>query len=217
MVSAGIDAAPLVQLRQRTQSLHRAAERSGVIAALLRGTATRDQYALLLRNLLPAYRALEAGLLRHQKTPGVGLIVEPFIFRSAALEADLTALVGSDWSDNLPLLPAGLNYESAVITAAEGTGALLIAHAYVRYLGDLNGGQILHRLLSRQLDLGAASLNFYEFPAVPDLEAFRGHYAAAIDRAVLETCEIERVLTEAETAFRLNIALSNAVPSLSIQ
>ncbi len=217
MVSAGIDAAPLVQFRQRTQSLHRAAEQSGVIAALLRGTATRDQYALLLRNLLPAYRALEAGLLRHESTPGVGLLVEPTIFRSAALETDLTALVGGDWADQLPLLHAGSSYELAAATAAEGTGALLIAHAYVRYLGDLNGGQILSRLVSRHLGLGAAALNFYEFPAVPDLEAFRGHYAAAINRAVLETCEIERVLTEAETAFRLNIELSNAVLSLSIQ
>jgi len=204
-------------LRQRTQALHREAEHSGVIAALLRGNASRDQYALLLRNLLPAYRAMEAALLRHQITPGVGLIVEPSIFRSAALEADLTELAGSDWSDHLPLVPAGSRYEAAIAVAAEGTGAPLIAHAYVRYLGDLNGGQILRRLLSRQLDLSPAALNFYEFPAVPDLEAFRDRYAVAIGRAVLETCETERVLTEAETAFRLNIALSNAILSLSIQ
>jgi len=198
-------------LRQRTQALHREAEHSGVIAALLRGNASRDQYALLLRNLLPAYRALEAALLRHQTTPGVGLIVEPSIFRSAALEADLISLAGSDWSDNLPLVPAGSRYEAAIAAAAEGTGAILISHAYVRYLGDLNGGQILRRLLSRQLDLGAASLNFYEFPQIPDLDAFRDRYAAAIDNAVLESGDIGMILKEAEMAFRLNIALSQAV------
>jgi len=211
MVSAGVDAAPLVQLRQRTQSLHRAAERSGVIAALLRGTATRNQYALLLRNLLPAYRALEAGLLRHELTPGVGLLVELHIFRSAALEADLTSLAGGDWIDRLPLLPAGATYESSIAAAGEGTGALLIAHAYVRYLGDLNGGQILSRLLSRQLGLGGEALNFYDFPAIPDLEAFRGRYAAAIAEAAQEVGELEAILNEAEAAFRLNIAVSEAV------
>ena len=56
----------------RTKALHVEAERSGIIRELLRGSATRDGYILLLRNLLPAYQAMEKGLARHIKTPGLG-------------------------------------------------------------------------------------------------------------------------------------------------
>ena len=39
------------QLRDRTKDAHHAAERSGVMAALLRGQMSRSTYALLLRSL----------------------------------------------------------------------------------------------------------------------------------------------------------------------
>jgi len=50
----------------RTKALHVEAERTGIIRDLLRGEATREGYVLLLRNLLPAYRAMEQGLVRHR-------------------------------------------------------------------------------------------------------------------------------------------------------
>ena len=49
------------QLWQRSKALHVQAERSGIIARILRGTASKAGYTLLMHNLLPAYRALEAG------------------------------------------------------------------------------------------------------------------------------------------------------------
>ena len=53
-------------LRERTQALHTRAERSGIINDVLRGKASRYGYALFLRNLLPAYRQMEAGLERQE-------------------------------------------------------------------------------------------------------------------------------------------------------
>jgi heme oxygenase len=53
-------------LRERTAELHTQAERAGIVNDILRGTATRHGYALLLRNLLPAYEAMESGLDRHR-------------------------------------------------------------------------------------------------------------------------------------------------------
>jgi heme oxygenase len=42
--------------------------------------------------------------------------------------------------------------------------ALLVAHAYVRYLGDLNGGQALRRCVARSLALaGEGGTHFYDF------------------------------------------------------
>ncbi|MCK7474808.1 MAG: hypothetical protein MZV49_17445 [Rhodopseudomonas palustris] len=47
----------LTQLYQRTRALHLQAEKTGILAAILRGAATRDGLLLLLRNLQPVYQA----------------------------------------------------------------------------------------------------------------------------------------------------------------
>jgi heme oxygenase (biliverdin-producing, ferredoxin) len=194
-------------LQERTAPLHRRAERSGFIRAMLQGRASRTGYALFLFNLLPAYRALEAGLDRHHGDPVLEGLAEPGLYRSTAIEGDLAAL--GEGAQNRPrLLPAGAAYAKKVAAcAAPG----LIAHAYVRYLGDLNGGQILRRLLARTVGLGPAELGFYEFDAIADPSSFRRRYRHALDRAGTKLVEIEPVLEEATAAFALNIALSEAV------
>jgi heme oxygenase (biliverdin-producing, ferredoxin) len=196
-------------LRARTRVLHAQAERSGILADILRGQAGRGGYALLLRNLLPAYRALEAGLARHRDTPGVGGLLAPGLARAPAIESDLAALAGPEWPERLVLLEPGRRYGERVAAAAEGGGARLVAHAYVRYLGDLNGGQLVRRLLAESLGLDERVLAFYAFPAIPDLPAFRAAYRRAVDLAVVG--ERELVVEEALAAFRLNIELSEAV------
>jgi heme oxygenase len=196
-------------LRARTRALHAQAERSGILADILRGQAGRGGYGLLLRNLLPAYRALEAGLARHRETPGVGGLLAPGLARASAIESDLAALAGPDWPDRLVLLDPGHRYGERVAAAAQAGGARLVAHAYVRYLGDLNGGQVVRRLLAESLGLDERALAFYAFPAIPDLPAFRAAYRRAVDLAAAGEREV--VVDEALAAFRLNIELSEAV------
>jgi len=197
-----------------TRVLHTTAERSGIIALLLRGQATQRGYAVLLRNLLGAYVALEAGLDAHRDTPGVFRVARPETYRSAAIAADLQALAGEDWAASLPLLPAGERYAIAIAQAAEVNGARLIAHAYVRTLGDLSGGQIVGELLRRAFGLPEEALSFYRFPAIADIGAYKTSYRQALDAAGAEIADPAAVVAEAALAFRLNIALSEAVASL---
>jgi heme oxygenase len=198
-------------LRERTRALHARAERSGIVRELLRGRASRDAYALLLRNLLPAYTALEHGLDRHRDSPGVRQVALPALYRAGALASDLAALSGRKWDRSLALLPAGERYEHAVTQAAEGNGARLIAHAYARYLGDLSGGQVMKRLLAQSLALAPQSLAFYDFPEIADASAFKTEYRDALDRAAGELSDVNAVLDEAGAAFGLNIDVSEAV------
>jgi heme oxygenase len=93
--------------------------------------------------------------------------------------------------------------------AGSGDGAALIAFAYVRFMGDLAGGVLLNRVLSRTM--GLAPLHFYTFPAIADLDAFRASYRAALDRAGAQLDDITPVVNAALEAFRLDIALSVAV------
>ena len=166
---------------------------------------------MLLRNLLPAYREMERGLNRHRHSPGVREISQPAVYRAAALESDLEALCGATWNQSLVLLPAAERYAALVADAAQDDGLLLIAHAYVRYLGDLSGGRILRGLLARSLSLAPRELTFYEFADVANLDAFKAGYREALVRAALAVRDGERVIVEAEAAFRLNIEVSAAI------
>jgi heme oxygenase len=203
-----IDLASSLQIR--TRALHRRAERSGVIADMLGGRVSRRDYAHFLRNLLPAYRAMELGLEKHRKTPGVREMARPEIYRSRALEADLLALEGANWRQALPLMPAGARYEACVSAAADGDGMDLIGHAYVRYLGDLSGGQILARLLSRSLGIGPDALTFYMFPQIHDIAAYKQSFREALNRSTPEW-HTERVIDAAILAFSMNLSISESV------
>jgi heme oxygenase (biliverdin-producing, ferredoxin) len=198
-------------LYSRTRTLHQEAERSGIIAEVLHGTASRDGYALLLRNLHPAYREIEDGLARHRGSPILGGLATFALARAPAIEADLNALSGGDWQRQLPLLPAGEAYAARVAQAADGDGSLLIGHAYTRYLGDLNGGLIVRRLLEKSLGLGASQLSHYDFSGIAEPATLKAEYRRALDLAGAAAPDPQAVIEEGAVAFACNIALSVAV------
>lgn len=197
----------LEALRERTRDLHVRAERSGIIADILKGRCTHEDYARLLRSLLPVYQALEQQLAGRAGSIAITPIFRPELARAGAISEDLRYFPpGRDEQS-----PAVLRYVSAILAASEGDGSRLIAHAYARYLGDLSGGQILSRLLARSLDLPPEALSFYAFPGISDIGAFKSDYRAAIDRAGDESEDFDAVVEEGALAFELNIDLSLAL------
>lgn len=198
-------------LHQRTRALHLEAERSGIIADILRGEAERDSYVLLLRNLHAAYRQLEQGLIHHQHTPALDRLSAYRFDRAGAIAADLDALCGPAWRHEVPLLPAGQHYVDRLAQATRGDGSLLIAHAYTRYLGDLSGGQIVQRLLVKSLGLRPDQLSMYEFRGHGDPAALKTAYRAALEQAGALAADPAAVIEEGAVAFSHNIALSIAV------
>lgn len=198
-------------LREHTWSLHARAEGSGIVAAILNGTANRFGYALFLRNLLPIYLAMEESFDRHVSTPGVRAIVARHLYRGPAIQADLEDMFGPTWTRALPALPASDRYAARIREVALTGGVRLIAHGYVRYLGDLSGGQVLQRMLARRLGLPGSSLSFYDFREITDPKQAGESYRRALDRAGSEIPDTAPVIAEARRAFRFNIALSTAV------
>jgi heme oxygenase len=194
------------RMRGRTRELHVLAERSGIVAALLRGQVSRSCYALYLRNLLPAYQAMEQALRQNHDRPEFAGLAQPSLYRAESIVADLEDLAGSEWATCLPLLPSGDRYAARVGSA--GRGATLIAHCYTRYLGDLYGGQVLGQRLAKRFGPTFRALAFNRFPGIPDLDGFRAAYHANLNRAGDHLADIEAVVEEAAVAFDLNIQLS---------
>lgn len=220
MVAAGASEPPrgdLLQnglaamLRARTRDLHDRAERSGVIAELLRGRIRPSAYLLLSGNLLPVYRALEDGLHRHARDPIVAPFARPELLRAEALARDVAVLAGRSATGAVPALAAGRRYVERIEQVAPASPELLIAHAYVRHLGDLSGGQTVRRLLIRAPGIGPDAVRSYEFPDLADLDRARSEYRAALDRAGMRLTDWTAVLEEACEAFRLTIALAEEV------
>jgi len=195
----------------RTRKLHLEAEKSGIISDILHGTASREGYVLLLRNLHSAYREIETGIERHRDAPGLDLLAKYKLDRAPAIASDLTALCGADWAERIPLLPAGEAYARRVTLAAQGEGSRLIAHAYTRYLGDLNGGSVLARLLAKTLGLQPGELSLYDFSGLSSPLTLRNDYRGALDQAGAAAPDPDAIVEEGALAFSLNIALSVAV------
>jgi hypothetical protein len=91
--------------------MHTQAERSGVIADILAGRASRAAVGLLLRGLLPIHQGLDAPQFN-----------EPSLARTATIEADLQVLApGAE----VKLLPEGTAYAERVRAA----GGVQVAYA----------------------------------------------------------------------------------------
>jgi heme oxygenase len=137
------------RLRVETREHHARAERSGVMHLLLAGRLDRPRYCRLLRALHALYGALEAGLVLHGQHPLIAPIISPALGRTAALASDLQALHGPRWASEVAVAHAASRYARRLRLLARWRPPLLAAHAYVRYLGDLHGGQVLRERVGR--------------------------------------------------------------------
>lgn len=198
------------RLRTETAAVHRAAERSGFIADLIRGRATKDGYVLFVRNLQPVYAAMERRLRSSTSISSLGAFADLRLNRLKSIEHDLAAMDGDAWH-HLPVLAATDAYVAAIESAADAGAARLTAHAYARYLGDLSGGQILKPVLARNLQLPLDALTFYDFPEIADIPPMKESLRASLDTIEAQGPEADALCAEAIAAFRHNIAVSEAV------
>lgn len=193
------------RLKTETGALHTAAERSTFMGLLLRGRMARPAYCALLRNLHAIYAALEPALARHASHAMIAPIYEPALCRTRALEDDLQCLHGADWRDAFALQHATRAYADRVKRIEAGESGLLLAHAYVRYLGDLSGGQMLGRIVARSMGLSdAAGTRFYDFGDAACAQARAQAFRTGLGRVVCGPAAIDALVGEAALSFRLH-------------
>lgn len=198
-------------LHDRTKPLHTEAERSGVMAALIRGQATRDEYLRLLAALHTIYASLEELLAVHAAHPVLAPMAAPAFARREALDADLVAAAGASWRTSVRVAPEAEAYAAHLRTLGAERPVLLLAHAWLRYLGDLNGGQILARVMRAAPALSGMPTHFYEFPALPDARAAAAEWRGRLDALPLDPETTESLAAEACEGFRRHIALFRAL------
>jgi heme oxygenase len=196
------------RLKTETQALHTAAERSVFIGELLRGRMQRSAYCDLLVNLHAIYATLEPALDRHAAHPCIAPILIPGLRRTASLEHDLQCLRGPGATQPVHLQDATQAYVDRLNELDSSRPELLLAHAYVRYLGDLSGGQILSKVVAKSFDpvgtSGPSCVAFYDFGDTLHTQELTRRFRGGLDAVVLDRAAEDAIVAEAMSAFGLH-------------
>ena len=87
-----------------------------------------------------------------------------------------------------------------------------LAHHYTRYLGDLSGGQAIAALVARHYGATPDQLGFYRFEIADDgIVRYKRGYREAMNALALSPDEVDVLIDEVRTSFRMNSAIFEAL------
>lgn len=200
------------QLRTATSAIHKEAEQRPFMRAFFAGELPRAAYIEWLGRQWHLYGALENGLRSLAPgTPEAG-VVPPVLYRTERIADDLVHLTDGDWVGGGPMSPATARYVERIVAASTWPPALL-AHAWLRYLGNVGGRDVLRRISASALGVDPAAtregLAFTDFSAVGEVRPFFARFHEALDALPLDEADASRVVAEADAGFRLNIELTD--------
>ena len=210
------------QLREGTRQSHAMAENTAYMKCFIQGVVNREAFRKLLSDLYFVYSALEEELYKHRHHVVINSIYFPELNRQANLKADLAYYYGDcepsrrhRWQKSIFPSQAARNYVFRLHQIPVSEPILLVAHAYVRYLGDLSGGQGLKNIVRTALDLPEGlGTRFYEFDAltsISEIREFKGQYRNALNSLPIDEELAARIVEEANYAFSLNCELLNSL------
>ncbi|KAH8822542.1 heme oxygenase 1 [Flagelloscypha sp. PMI_526] len=209
-------------VRDSTKDVHDALIEKEGTKALLSGTLSKEDYILFLMILYQIYDNLERGLERHATHPALEPTYNPtLLYRTPALDKDIahlsqtTAWKESDLYKELSTSPPEVLkvYVNRLQQLTETSPERLLAHAYVRYMGDMSGGQNIRRILAKSYELDeqeGSGVQFYDFKELKDskraglgeLRRIKDWYRRGMNSATENNAEWKAaILEEATQAF----------------
>jgi heme oxygenase len=189
-------------VRERSAAAHSSSEHAGFMSNLVKGDGTLDDYIALVAQHYFIYVALEGAAEQMRQNPLAAKFITDALTRLPAVEADLEALLGAGWREQISPLPATQRYVDRINEVGPTWAGGFIAHHYTRYLGDLSGGQIIKTMVRRHYGV-EDGLSFYEFE-IDKPKVYKDEYRAALDALPLSESDREAALAAATRAFELN-------------
>jgi heme oxygenase len=127
-----------MSLRELTKDAHTNAERQEFVKILFSGTINPKLYATFLKNQHPCYEILEVCAMPHGLLTGL-----PDIRRAPAILADFDEMWPNQ-DEKVTILPIVKDYMDHIMSIKDDPKKLM-AHLYVRHMGDLAGGQMISK------------------------------------------------------------------------
>lgn len=205
-------------LREGTQQSHTLAENTAFMKCFLQGIVAKEALRQLMSTLYFVYDALEGEMQNYAEHPVVGSLYFPRLERTSQLEKDLAFYYGDNWRNEVQVSRKGLAYIVRLRAVANDDPTLLIAHAYVRYMDNLSGGQRLKAIIRSMLALPEGSgTAFYEFEGMPtgkEKRVFKQHYRDTLDTLPLSEKMVSKIVEEANVSCQLNRDVMNELEPL---
>ncbi|MDF3821014.1 biliverdin-producing heme oxygenase [Leptospira sp. 96542] len=195
-----------MMLREGTADKHQETEKVPYLRAIFRGGLDPQTYTYQLESLLYVYQEME-NLFREKKDNAIlSKVYYPELFRTDAIKEDITFFqkkFGTKIRGKIS--KATEDYINHIKNVAATKPEMLVAQSYVRYLGDLSGGQAIKKVVAKTFQLeGNEGTAFYEFPQITDHMAFKGIYRQAMDTLPFDENGQAELLKEANITFDLN-------------
>jgi heme oxygenase len=148
-----------MSLKELTAEAHKLAETQPFVKKIFSGNITKEEYARYLLNQELAYAVLESF------ANDVGLLDDlPGIHRASKIQEDLVELEADvPELPNITIASATTAYHEHLLTIKDDPKKLM-AHIYVRHMGDLFGGQMIAKKVP-------GPGNFYKFENPDELKA----------------------------------------------
>ncbi|KFP27732.1 Heme oxygenase 2, partial [Colius striatus] len=195
-------------LKEGTKDSHDRAENTQFVKDFLKGRIKKELFKLATVALYFTYSALEEEMDRNKDNPAFAALYFPLeLHRREALAKDLQYFYGEDWRDKIQCSEATQHYVDRIHHVGQHEPELLVAHAYTRYMGDLSGGQVLKKVAQRALKLPSTEegIQFYTFDNISNAQQFKQLYRARMNALDLDRDTKERIVEEANRAFRFNM------------
>lgn len=210
-----------LRLKEHTATAHENTETSAFMSQLLSGKLSKEAVAIYTAQLWHVYSALEPAIRAARHTPEIAAVYDANLERTEQLEQDLYYFYGAQWKDEVEPLAATKDYVARIhklASSADNPGAAaspeLLAHHYVRYMGDIAGGQVIARRVADFYGVAAEGLNFYDFSAIGKIPPYRERYRAGVDGLECGVDKEKRLLDEAVEVFAYNSAMFEGLDSM---
>lgn len=194
------------RLREHTLSNHDAVAHGDFLTRLIAGDLSQEAYTDWLSQLWYVYTALEETVCCAEVGALLSCLADSRLQRTRALEADLAHLIGAHWLEVIAPRPATTVYVDRLFRLGEDEPAV-IAHHYVRYLGDLTGGQRISEQVARHYGVSERGRHFSDFAALGSPQHYLADYRSLIDTLPMTMEQTQALLAEANHAFACNAAL----------
>lgn len=225
-------------LKEGTEALHTAIGNLEGAKLFTGGELSTREYTRILFMLWHIYEELERGLYEHREHPVIFHIYHPRVFsRASSLSFDICHHLKTvtwqtdpfyvEFYHNIPKPIQDYVDRLAYLGRPEASHqdvVALAAHAYVRYLGDLSGGQIIKRRIIKAYGLyeDGDGLAFYNFRTLDyrtgdkqaemhEIRRIKNWFKDGLNEAVKDTNTKELLVAEANAAFLHNASIFSVI------
>lgn len=164
-----------MSLKDATYEQHKRAETRPFVKILFSGEIDPKLYATYLKNQHPMYEILEVCAMPHGLFAGL-----PEIRRAPAILEDFIELWGADNTDQPKMCPVVDEYIRYILSIKDDPKKLM-AHIYVRHMGDLSGGQMISKRVP-------GSGKYYQFGDEP--EKIKEAIRAKLDDSLVDEAKV---------------------------